>query len=442
MRISDLIKMGLKNLTRRKARTILTISGVVVGSLLIIIMRSIGHGLDYNFTTQVKQYGSLTTITIEQYGAIYDEDGNWAGSKEQQLSDDLVKQVKALDHVRAVSPVIRQDAQLFSGKYQGYAYITAMDSSVFDDFEFPELTKGEYPSEKDKSMIIFGYMQPWEFYDPTSRMWQSKTIDLDKDKIVLKFRNYMPDPKKREFSLPLKNIAKMAETKSDFDYNTYMDLEYFKSIYTKYCNTLSLKDRKNALKNLENYQQIMLNVDNIDNVEAVQDKIKEMGFQSYSMLKDIRPMIEASRTLQMVLLALGAVSMFVSAISIANTMVMAIYERTKEIGIMKVLGCQIRHIRMLFLFESGLIGFIGGLVGVILGYVASFLINRYGQPLFGQLMSGSYMYDMTNTKFSIIPFYLPFMAMGISIGVGLIFGYFPARRATKIRAIEAMKNEN
>ena len=179
----------------------------------------------------------------------------------------------------------------------------------------------------------------------------------------------------------------MEETNGIYDWNTYMDLEYFKEIYLKYCNTLNLEDRKRAIKTLDDYTEIRLNVDNIDNVEDVQDKIKEMGFQTESDMQYLSPMIEASNTLQMVLLALGTVAMVVSADSIANTMVMSIYERTKEIGIMKVLGCVIKDIRKLFLFEAGMIGFIG-VTRKYSWFYCCLLINKYGQPLFKALMSG------------------------------------------------------
>ena len=441
MRISDLIKMGLRNLSRRKARTILTVLGVVIGTLSIIIMRSIGYGMERNFETQVMQQGGLTTITVNTYGDIFDDSGKWVESKQQKLDDSLVEQIKALDHVRAVSPMIQKNAALYAGKYQGWANITAMDSASFDDFDFPALAYGEYPSVEDNTMIVFGAQTPYAFYDPTSRIGQQKIIDIQKDKVTLMFQDYPKAEKKKDFSLPLTNIAKMETTNGEFDYNTYMDIEYFKKIYLKYCNTLSLADRKKAIKSIQEYQQIKLNVDNIDNVIDVQDAIKALGFQSYSQMQYLKPLQDASKTLQMVLGALGLVAMLVSAISIANTMVMSIYERTKEIGIMKVLGCVIRDIRKLFLFEAGMIGLIGGLIGVALGYAASIVINKFGQPLFGALMSGNYMYDMANTSFSIIPIYLPLAAMGIAIAVGLLSGYFPARRATKISAIEAMKTE-
>ncbi len=445
MKISDLFKMGIRSLFRRKVRTILTVLGVVIGCLFIIITISIGHGMDTSFETQVKEYGSLTAITVSTYGVIYDEDGNYAGSTDQKLNKDLVEKIDEMDHVRAVTPILRGEGELMFGKYRSGISIMAMDMNSFEAFEFPELGFGEYPTEEDNSTIIFGYYLPWEFYDPMN--WRSNPVqvDLQKDKLAFKFNDwqFQKDERKKEFTLPIKNIAKMQETKSEYDYNIYMDSKYFEKIYMQYCNTLKLEDRKKAIKKLEEYDQIKLNVDNIDNVEEVQDKIKELGFQSESLLQFLKPTIEASKTLQLIFFFLGAVSMFVSAISIANTMVMSIYERTKEIGVMKVLGCVVKDIRLLFLFEAGIIGFMGGALGVGFGYLASFLINKYGQPLFGALMSGGMpVEDVAQATYSIIPIYLPLLGLGISIIVGLLSGYFPARRATKISAIEAMRTEN
>ena len=443
MRISDLFRMGLRNLSRRKARTILTVIGVIIGSLFIIIMVSIGYGMENNFQSQVMQQGGLTTITVSTNADIFDKDGNWVNSKQQKLDDNLVKQIKTIEHVKAVSPVIQKNATLYAGRYMSWTNITAIDLSTFENFDFPELQYGSYPSLDDRTPIVFGYSVPYDFYDPNSRgmMNGGVKVDLQKDKIILKFEEYQVDKKSQEFSLPLKNIAKMQETKGEYDYNTYMDIFYFKELYRKYCNTLSLEDRKKAIRSIEEYSQIKLNVDNLDNVTKVQDEIAKLGFQSSSMMQFLEPLQNASKTLQMVLGALGAVAMIASAISIANTMVMSIYERTKEIGIMKVLGCVITDIRTLFLFEAGMIGLFGGIIGIILGYITSWLLNRFGGPIFQALMSGNYMYDTTNTHFSIIPIYLPLGALGISIGVALLSGYFPARRATKISAIEAMKTE-
>ena len=140
--------------------------------------------------------------------------------------------------------------------------------------------------------------------------------------------------------------------------------------------------------------------------------------------------------MQIVLGAIGGVAMLVSAINIANTMVMSIYERTKEIGIMKVMGCGVQDIKRQFLLESGLLGLCGGVVGIALSYLVSYLLNKYGADFLGSFLGTG-----ASGVFSVIPLWLPFAAAAFSILVGVISGYFPARRATRIRAIEAMKTE-
>lgn len=442
MKISDLFIMGMKNLSRRKTRSILTTLGVLIGTLCIIITISIGYGVNDNFKKLIMTQGGLTIINVYNYADVMDEEGKYVNSTKQILDDNLVEQIKKIKHVRAVTPEINQSAILYSGRYETWISLTAMDRETFAAFDFPQLEYGKFPSDEDKSPIVFGSQAIYGFADPNSKNGNMINIDIQKSRVYLKFNQFQAVDKKREFSLPLRNISKMVQSNSEFDSNVYVDLNYFKMLYKKYCATLSREDRKKAMLGFQSYFTIKLNVDNISNVEEVQDKIKELGFQSQSMIQYLLPLKKASQNIQLILLVMGIIVMFASAISIANTMVMSIYERTKEIGIMKVLGCMIGDIRKLFLFEAATIGLLGGLIGILLGYITSWAINKYGAPIFSSLMSGGYTGDMTGTKFSIIPFYLPFTSLGIAIAVGLISGYFPARRATKIKAIEAMKTEN
>lgn len=444
MRISDLIKMGLRNLRRRKARTALTVIGVVIGTISIVVMISIGIGMNTNFKSQVMEQGSLTTVTVERYANILDEDGNYIDSKEQTMDDTLVDQIKLIDHVNAVSPVISVNALLKSGKYESNVQLYAMDSSTFVDFDFPALTSGTYPTPENNQQIIFGSDTLLNFYNPNSRNYTTKEVDLTKDKVTFGFSpyEYAVSDKKKAFSLKVSDYSIMERVDNwEYDYFCYMDIDYFKSIYKKYTNTLKVEDRKKAILATENYERIKITVDNIKNVTEVQDQIQALGYQTSSLAMYLEPMQQTSNMLQMVLGGIGAIAMLVSAINIANTMIMSIYERTKEIGIMKVLGCIIRDIKRLFLFEAGMIGLIGGVIGITLSYIASYAINKFGQPLFKALLSSSYMYDMESAKFSVIPIWLPILAAGFAMLVGILSGYYPANRATKISAIEAMKTD-
>ncbi len=137
--------------------------------------------------------------------------------------------------------------------------------------------------------------------------------------------------------------------------------------------------------------------------------------------------------IQMVLGGIGAVSLFVAAIGIANTMMMSIYERTREIGVMKVLGCDMGDIRNMFLLESGFIGFMGGAAGLVLSYLISFLVNRFAG--ISEMMTG------IEGDISRIPLWLSMSAVGFAVGVGMIAGFFPAMRAMKLSPLAAIRNE-
>lgn len=442
MKISDLIRMGLRNLLRRKARTALTIVGVVIGTISIVVMVSIGIGMTDSFDRQIMQNGSMTIIQIQKYGSVYDDDGNWVGSKEQVINDALVEQVKQIEHVKAVSPVIQKYVQLSSGKYSNGMSIYAMDSSVFPEFGFPALQYGSYPTKEHPQTIVLSPQSMSYFYYYSGRNYSEKAIDPREETVTMKFQEYAVNERKKEFELDLTDIAMMEESDNwAYNYYSYMDLNYFKELWTKYANTLKLEDRKKAMAQIAEYEEIRINVDNVKNVTKVQEAIEELGYATYSEMQWLEPLQQTSKMLQMVLGAIGGVAMLVSAINIANTMVMSIYERTKEIGIMKVLGCLVKDVKKLFLFEAGMIGLIGGMIGIACSYGASWAINKYGQPLFASLMQSSGVYDLGDSKFSIIPFWLPFAAAGFGMLVGVLSGYFPARRATKISAIEAMKTE-
>lgn len=140
--------------------------------------------------------------------------------------------------------------------------------------------------------------------------------------------------------------------------------------------------------------------------------------------------------MQAVLGGIGAVSLLVAAIGITNTMVMSIYERTKEIGVMKVIGASLRDIKRLFLFESAIIGLLGGIIGVIFSEILSFLINKFGGNFLDFLGPGG-----EGTKISIIPLWLVLASMAFSALIGVISGYYPAKRAMNLSALEAIRTE-
>ncbi|MCR5520576.1 MAG: FtsX-like permease family protein [Lachnospiraceae bacterium] len=445
MRIFDLFRMGLRNLFRRKARTLLTIIGVIIGTVSIVVMISVGIGMNESFEASVMENGSMTIINVSADSWEENENGEYTQTT-QKLDAETVEKLRAIEHVKGITPIINNwSMQLYSGKYQGWANFIIMDMDCYEDFGYPALEDGTYPNkENSKDRIYMGAQaQSNEFNYWDGRRNKTKTIDFERDKIEIKFQDYQINPRKKEYTIKLSNIGKISQSQSGYseaDWSCFIDIDAYKEHYKKYANTLKIDDRKKALASLEKYERIMINVDNMNYVTEVQDEIEKLGLKSTSDMQYIQPMKETAEMLELVLGAIGAVAMLVSAINIANTMIMSIYERTKEIGIMKVLGCKVGDVRKLFLFEAGIIGLIGGLIGIGLSYIASWALNTYGGSIFESLMSGS-LGVAEGSKFSVIPFWLPFFAAAFGMMVGVLSGFFPALRATKISAIEAMKSE-
>ena len=180
------------------------------------------------------------------------------------------------------------------------------------------------------------------------------------------------------------------------------------------------------------YNSAQVYVDDVDNVTKVQKELADMGFQVQSQIDWLESSKQQSDMVQAVLGGIGAVSLFVAAIGIANTMMMSIYERTKEIGVMKVLGCDMGNIRNMFLIESGFIGFMGGIVGILLSYGISVVINRF--------VNLEEMNGLTG-NLSRIPPWLSVAAVVFAIFVGMAAGFMPAMRAMKLSPLAAIRNE-
>ena len=165
-------------------------------------------------------------------------------------------------------------------------------------------------------------------------------------------------------------------------------------------------------------------------------RIKDLGYSCWSMADSLEGIENTSRTVQAILGGIGAITLLVAALGITNTMIMSIYERTKESGIMKVIGATFSDIHSLFMVEAGMIGFIGGTLGLGLSYGVSKIINHIA----GQyLNNGMAMEEVTNI--SLIPPYLALFAVGFAIIIGLVAGLYPAYRAVRLSPISAIRNE-
>ena len=179
----------------------------------------------------------------------------------------------------------------------------------------------------------------------------------------------------------------------------------------------------------------MVYVADLEKVASVSETIRtDYGFGTFSLNDMLKEMQKTATMIEAVLGGIGGISLLVAAIGIANTMIMSVYERTREISVMKVIGASLKDIRKMFLLEAGMIGFGGGVIGVALSYGISYVMNHFLSGAIGGAFG-------MGSKVSIIPIWLVLAALAFSTMVGVVSGYSPAQRAMNMSVLEGLKNE-
>ena len=428
---------------RRKARTILTVLGVIIGTASIVVMVSLGLGMNKAFEQQLEEYGSLTMIEVYNNSGYYPvAEGGGDTAVQVSFNDDTIKTFESIDHVEFSLGMKRFDSMLYAGKLQSWAGIMAVDLEKFKKMDIG-LSQGTMPSASGVNEVLMGFQIAQNFYDPNSRnpYGGQVVVDVMNTKLeVVPTSEYFEGKHPKGFVITPTGLT--SEMDWNYAWDIYMDYDVFTKLKADF-------DRRNPTENnggggkqrskdeqtTNKYDQIKISVDDIKYVQEVQDQVKAMGYEAYSLTDALENMKQTSGLIQAVLGGIGAVSLFVAAIGITNTMVMSIYERTKEIGVMKVIGAELKDIKRLFLFEAAMIGFFGGLFGIVISYGISFLINS----VISNVSQGGGYYGVG--FLSDIPYWLALLGVGFSTFIGLVAGYYPAVRATKLSALEAIRTE-
>ena len=451
MRFLDLLTMSINNLRRRKVRTALTVLGVVIGTASVVVMVSLGIGLNALMMEMYSSYGSMTAIEIYNYG---NNGNNGTNDNPLYLTDDTVKEFLRIPHVTSASPVLETNVILKQGVYETNTSINGVTREFMEQIP---LGQGKLPDPKSTEMeFIYGNaVVQWFQNSKTGKgYWDTQELpDIDymnKPMFVIFDTDAYYQSRSggsgdgTPVKAPKKYLIRTAgvveggiDDYNSYAYGVYTDIDQLKTqlkkIYKKNPIPGQPTNKKGKPYSYFIYNQAYVYVDDMENVTAVQKTITDMGFQANSQMEWIEQSQQTYNMIQLVLGGIGAISLFVAAIGIANTMMMSIYERTKEIGVIKVLGCDLRTIRNMFLLESGFIGFMGGVIGVAISYGIGFIMNHFLG--IGQIMTGQ------AGDISRIPLWLAAAAVVFAIFVGMAAGFFPSLRAMHLSPLAAIRNE-
>ncbi len=441
MKFFDLINLSLKNFFRRKVRSFLTILGVTIGTAAVVVMLSLGIGMSQGFEKQMEMMGSLTTIEVNRY--YHDESPRGGRQEPTTIDDKVIDKISQIKGVKVVTPVMYRSGKLISGKYVAWAQFYGISPEAMEALGYVA-AEGRLLNPGEHDMLLFGAGATQNFYNPKTSRWGNPggrpPVNVMTDRIEMTldemYGEKYADPNKKPAKLyKVRTAGVLEQMNGQQDWSVVVDIGYLQKIVREF----NISQGSFSVTSSP-YEQALVKVEDVNQVDQVLKEIKAMKLGTYSLQDVLKGMKEQLFMIQAVLGGIGAMSLLVAALGITNTMVMSIYERTREIGVMKVLGCLLTDIRKLFLWEAGIIGFTGGVVGLLLSILASYLLNRFGGNL-GGLLGGGYAPDGTRLPISVIPMWLGVSAVGFATLVGLVSGFYPANRAMKLSALDAIRSE-
>jgi len=444
MKLIDLVRLIFGNLSRRKARVALTAIGVVIGTAAVVILVSLAIGLQKNANEQLYAIGDLTQIQVSPaydmpQGKVVEVRIAGGGSDPGQPQPARLLTNSALDELRAipgVASVIPRE-YLMTGvliKYQkleGGVGIIGVDSDDLASLGL-EATQGE--TQLGRGIIVIGAMVANNFYDPHQRPGQEPPPppDLFGQQLQLVISKYdaQGNETRKNFSMRVTGVLK--ETRGESDYTIYFPLDEVKAL-----NEWAQGRQINY--NKEGYSQVVVKVQDVNQVLDISSQITDMGFQAFTPQSFVQGINNFYVILQFIFGGVGAIALLVAAIGIANTMAMSILERTREIGLMKAVGATNRDVLAIFLGEAAGIGFIGGLGGVIIGWLAGQGLNVIAIVYLANQASQQGGPPPSVAVYT--PFWLPLFALIFSTIIGMVSGLYPALRAATMIPVIALKYE-
>jgi putative ABC transport system permease protein len=427
----ELLLLAWENLWRMKFRTILTIIGVVIGTASIIVMVSIGSGAQKSIVGELSNIGSITTLQVYPDLSSMGVSGISGGKKDADkiiLNDDAIDDLKRIDGVMAATPVISlSDVTMETGRDEYSVSLMGLDYKALDDMRYGT-TDGKKPNANEESSVILGQevLSTFSYSSGAASVETTEILPADligkRINLVVSRTNEAGEEEYRTEKVKVTGVLEATGGSEDY------------SIIASDQLVNDLNEWKTGIKinfDKNGYSEVLVTVEDSSVVTTVTAEIEAMDFTVFSMQQILDSMGSVFGMLQILLGGIGGVALLVACIGIVNTMTMSIYERTSEIGIMKVIGASINDIRDMFIAESTMIGFIGGGIGVIISVLISLLINLIaGLALGGESVTISYITP------GLVIFALIFSAL-----VGMLSGVRPAIKAANLSSLDAIRSE-
>jgi len=490
MSFFDLLKLSLRNLREAKLRALLTTMGVIVGVAMIVTMMSFGLGLQRNTIQRIKELDLFNEMTVfgqtaaalvaarQQQNANSQGGGDSAERQreargrpdkppQKNLDDAAINEIAKIPGVASVEPTIFFNVYI---RVNGRTQVQAIGGALVPNpaTRFKEFASGAMIGAPDaKEAVVdeqfareFGFAKPGDAVGQTVDLLAppSKGKEEEEEEVPNFFGIPLEDEESEKSAQANALVARtyriVGVLKSEDEggrrrfrglmptAGMYVSLPEARSWRETYRDNLSevaleLARESGALGENETigYGSAVVRVNDPVVLPEVRRRVTELGFGSFSIMDQLEELRLVFLIVNSALGLLGGISLLVASFGIANTMIMSILERTREIGIMKAIGAEDREIKLIFFIEASVIGLTGGVVGCLVAWGIDAVANRLAYRFILKPQGASYV------DFFALPPYLWLGAIVFAVLISIIAALYPAARAARIDPVRALRHD-
>ena len=456
MKAYDIVDLAARNLRESVLRNSLTTIGISVGVASLVAMLSLGVGLQKLASRRLEKSGLFDTVIVSSRrdwrGMNRAEERSGPSAAESRLLDESARQeIEKLPHVKEAYPDIRFVTELRYDDKPHMSMVAGLPYSAKDTDAFDGL-QGSFFSSDNAQEAILQKSFAAELLGKTDHEDQLSTTELAKPllgkELVMRYAERVNSPSQsaedvasgsysvyqREQRLKIVGVAELDpdSMRAAARARVFLPIKLAQGLHVMQIG--DMRDTMRGFNAQPTYLTVSVRVQDPKYVQQVEDGVKKLGFATFSILDATKSLRQFFAVLDLFLGIFGSLALAVASIGIVNTLVMAILERRREIGIMKAIGASDADVKRLFFAEAGAMGVLGGILGVILGWLIGTVIN-FGTNIYLRRQ------QLPPEQIWFVPWWLVISAIVFAIGVSLVSGWYPAGRAASLDPVQTLRYE-
>jgi putative ABC transport system permease protein len=454
MKLYDSVELAARNLREAMLRNSLTTLGIAVGVASLVAMMSLGVGLQRMASRHLKSSGLFNTVVVTSRRDLRafnreQETSGPSAAESPDLDEAARQKIAAIPGVAEAYPELRFITEL---RYDDKAHLTMVSGMAFSsgDSDSLEGMQGHFFSsdaaheviiQKNFAAELLGRTQP---HGPDELKASEVAGPLLGKQLVMRYNERISSSNtqdsasysviQREVPVTIVGVTELDpdSMRGAMRARVFLPEKLLESI--RPMQAFDNRDSTHATSNEPAYTTLIARVSGASKVAGVEDAIKKLGFNTFSILDASKGLQRLFRIINSFLGIFGSLALTVASIGIVNTLVMAVLERRREIGIMKAIGASDKDIRGLFFAEAGAMGLLGGAMGVVLGWAMGRVIG-FGTNVYFRSQG------FPTEDFWAVTWWLVLLALGIAFIISLLSGLYPASRAAKLDPVQALRYE-